>query len=112
MTSTAGSLTSGLGGLGQVTAHLAVALRRVEFDVLHLDARVLGLDDLRLDELRAELVEQHRGGDAADGILGGLVQEAAAVERAVDVGVEQDEQFLVEIVSSLGAMISPSFGDH
>ena len=83
-------LAGGLGRPHEVAAHLAVALRRVVLDVLHLDARVVGLDDLRLGELRAELIEQHRGGHAADGVLGGLVEEAAAVERAVDVGVEQN----------------------
>ena len=63
--------------------------------------RVLGLDDLRLEELRAELIEQHRGGDAADRVLGGLVEKAAAVDRAVHVGVEQNQQFLVEVMGGL-----------
>jgi len=36
-----------------------------------------------LGELRAELVEQHRGGDAADGEAGRLVEEAAAIDDAV-----------------------------
>ena len=60
-----------------------------------------GLTTCASSELRAELIEQHRGGHAADRVLGGLVEEAAAVERAVHVGVEQNEQFLVEIVSGL-----------
>ena len=96
-----GQLALGLGRLRQVPAHLAVAGRRVVFHVLRLEARVLRLDDLRLRELRAELVEEHDRGHAADGKLGGLVEEAAPVQRAVDVGVEQNEQFLVEIVSRL-----------
>ena len=66
-----------------------------------LDAPVVGLDDLRFGELRAELLEQHGGRDAADRVLGGLVEEPAAVERAVNVGVEENQQFLVEIVGGL-----------
>ena len=46
-------------------------------------------------------VEQHRGGHAADGVLGGLVEEAAPVERAVHVRVEQDEHFGIEIGGGL-----------
>ena len=94
-------LARGLGRLREVAAHLAVALRRVVLDVLHLDARVFRLDDLRLEELRAELIEQHRRGHPPDRVLGGLVEKAAAVDRAVHVGVEQDEQLLVEIMSGL-----------
>ena len=69
--------------------------------MLGLDPPIVRPHDLRLGELRAELVEQHRGGHAADGELRGLVEKAAAVEPAVDVGVEQDQQFLVEIVGGL-----------
>ena len=101
MTRTAGNLPRGLRRLRQVPLHLAVALRRVVFERLHLQARVVGLDHLRFEKLRAELIEQHRGGDAADRILGRLVEKAPAIERAVHVGVEQRQQFLVEIMSRL-----------
>jgi hypothetical protein len=68
---------------------------------LRLDPRVLGLDHLRRHELRAELIEQHRGGHPAHRVLGGLIEKAAPVERAMHVGVEQNEQVLVEVVSGL-----------
>ncbi len=54
-----------------------------------------------LEELRAELIEQHHRGHATDGVFGSLVQKAAPVERAVHVGVEQGQHLLVEIMSSL-----------
>jgi hypothetical protein len=47
------------------------------------------------------LVEQHRGGDAADRELGGAIEKSAAVDPPVNIGVEQDEQFLVEVVRGL-----------
>jgi hypothetical protein len=94
-------LARGLGRLRQVAAHLAVPLRGVVFDVTHLDARVFRLDDLGLEEFRAELIEQHRGSHAADGVFGGLIEKTAPIERPVDVGVEQREHFLVEIMSGL-----------
>ena len=58
-------------------------------------------DLLRLGELRAQRVEQHRGGHAADREPGRPVEEAAAVDVAVHVGVEQIEQLLVEVVGGL-----------
>jgi hypothetical protein len=70
-------------------------------------ARVLGLDDLRLDELRAQLIEQHGRGHAANGVPRGLVQEAAPVQGAVHVGVEQTEQFLIEVMSGFAFHVGP-----
>ena len=70
---------------------------------------VLGLDDLRLEELRTELIEQHHGGHAANGVLRGFIQKPAPIERAVDVRVEQNEQFLIEVMSGLAFHRSSSW---
>ena len=101
-------LARGLCRLRQVTAHLSVTLRRLVFDALHLDARIFGLDGLRFEKLRAELIEQNRSGDAADGVLGRFIEKPAAIDRAVNVGVEENEQFLVEIMSSLTFHVTSS----
>ena len=66
-----------------------------------LDPPIVRTHDLRLGEPRAELLQQHGRGDAANRELRGLVEKAAAVERSVHVGIEEDEQFLVEIVGGL-----------
>ena len=97
----AGQLVLAVGRLGEVAAHLAVALRRVVLEDLGLEPLVVGRDLLRGDEVRVERVEQHRRGDAADGELLGLVEKAAAIDGAVDVGVEQNEQIRVEIAGRL-----------
>jgi hypothetical protein len=69
--------------------------------VLRHDSPIVGTDDLRLGELRAELVEQHRGRDATDRKLPGPVEEAAAIDRALHVRIQENQKLLVEIVSSL-----------
>ena len=65
--------------------------------------------DLRLEKLRTELIEQHRGGHAADGVLRRLIEEPTAVDRAVHVGVEKNQQFLIEIASGLSFHYAVSF---
>ena len=63
-------------------------------------------DHLRLGELRVERLEQHHGRHAADGELARAIQEAAAVDVAVHVCVEQDQEFLVEISCRLALHVS------
>ena len=90
-----------LGRPHQIPAHLLVALGRRVLHVRRRQPRVVFGDLLRLGELRVQRVEHHRRGHAADGVLAGLVEEATAVERAVDVGVKQDQQFGIEISRGL-----------
>src|SRR5690606_26964099 len=64
-------------------------------------------------------VEQRRGRDAADGELRGAVEKPAAVDIAVDVGIEEHEQIRIEIgrrfpfhVSLHGRIRRPASGDY
>ena len=77
----AGQLAAGGGRPDQVALHRSRALRRRVVDALRLQPLVVGCDLLRLDELRAESLQQHRRGDAAHRELRGAVQEAATVDR-------------------------------
>ena len=85
----------------EVGAYLAVPRGRRDLDPLGDDTRVVGRQDQRMDEVRGELVEQHRGGDAADGELRGAFEELPAIDVAVDVGIEQCQQLLVVVVRGL-----------
>jgi hypothetical protein len=76
---------------------LAVALRRVDLDRLRRDPLVVLGHDLGLGEPRVEHVEQHRRRDAADGELAGALEEAAAIDVAVNILVEQIQQLLIEV---------------
>ncbi len=94
----AGQPAGGAGGAGEKAAHLAAAVGRGIFEVFGEHAVVL-LGHLGGEGvLRAQHLEQGGGGQAADGELGGPVDEAAAVDLAVDVVVVEVEQFLVEIL--------------
>ena len=94
-------LGRGAGWPREIATHGAVAVRRRILDVLLLDARIFRLDLLCGEELRAELLEQHHGCDTADGVLRRAVEKRTAVDSAVDVGIEQDEQVLIEVVGCL-----------
>ena len=76
-------------------------MRRIELEVLGLQALVILGHLLRFGELRTELIEQHGRRDAAHRELLRLVEEAATVDRAVDVGIKKDQEFLVEISGGL-----------
>ena len=94
-------LPRGLGRPDEVAAHCARPRRRGVLDVLGREPRVVLRNLLGLGEPGAQGVEQHGGGDAAHGELGRALEEAATVEGAVDVGVEQDQQLGVEVLGSL-----------
>ena len=49
----------------------------------------------------SQLLEQHRRRHTADGVLRGSIQKGATIDATVNVGIEQDEQILVEIVRGL-----------
>jgi hypothetical protein len=55
------------------------------------------LDLLRRGERRTERVQQHACRDAANRELCRAVEESAAIDAAVDVLVEEIQQFLIEI---------------
>ena len=93
----AGELAGGRGGPDQVATHLPLAPGRRVLDHAGLEALVVLRDLLGLGEARAERIEEHRGGHAADGVLGRALEEAAAVDVAVHVLVEEVQEFLVEI---------------
>ncbi len=101
MTRIPGARRRRVGGTREVPAHRPRPVRRGILQIFLHDARVVGRDLLRLGELGAQLVEQHGRRDAADGELLGPVEEGAAIDPPVDVGVEEDEQFLVEVVRGL-----------
>src|SRR6185503_6264819 len=56
---------------------------------------------LRLGELRGQLVEQHPRGQATHREPGGAEQEAAPVDHAVNVSVEEVQQILRIVTRSL-----------
>ena len=58
----------------------------------------VGLCDLAGREMGAQRGEQPGGGDACLGELLRLPEEAPSVQVAVDVGVEKNEQVLVEVL--------------
>jgi hypothetical protein len=84
----------------EIAARFPIPLGRVELEILRLEPLVLGADYLRR-KVGTELVEQHHRRDAANRELGGLVEEPAAVDAAVDVSIEQVEQLLIEIMCGL-----------
>jgi hypothetical protein len=96
--------TRGAGWSDEVPSAAAVTVRRVELDILLLNSGILRSYDLCLAEFRAQLIQQHRGGDPAHGEHGGPVQKGPATDVAVDIGVEQNQEFLVEIVWVLRVM--------
>ena len=99
-------------GLGRTHEVAAASCRSPLGDAYSTCSAVIrassGAHDLRFGELRTELVEQHRRGHAADRELRGLVEEAPAVECAVHVGVEENQQFLIEIVGGLALHVVTS----
>ena len=76
--------------------------------VLGLDTLVVLGNLLSFGELGVQLIEKHRGSDAADGILLGLVQEPAPIDGAVHVRVEENEQILIELAGGLAFHCRPS----
>ena len=94
-------LAAGLGQSREITAHFAVAARGVDLDVLGFEARVVRPNLLGFGELGAQRFQQARGGHAADGELRRALEEAAAVERAVHVRVEELEHLRVKIARCL-----------
>ena len=86
-----------LGRFHKIAARGAVTLRRGEFDVLRDQPRIVTGDFLRRGELRAERGEQPRRGAGADREARRADEEAATVDRAVDVLVEQLQHFWIEI---------------
>ena len=115
MTSTPGSLPFAVRRTGKVGAHRAVPGGRGDLDPLGDDARVVGSQDQRVDEVGGELVEQHRGGDAADRELRGPLEELPAIDVAVDVGIEQRQQLLVVVVRGLARFVvidAPPGAEH
>ena len=57
-------------------------------------------------------VEQHPGGHAADGELRRAIEKAAAIDGAVHVLVENQEQFLIEILRGLAFHVRASGGSE
>src|SRR5688500_9249459 len=91
-------LASRFRGTHEVPAHFAVAFWRIVLDMLGNDSFIVRAHHLRFEEFRAQLLEQHRGSDTADRKLRGLVEKSSPVDPAVDIGIEQNEQFLIEIM--------------
>jgi hypothetical protein len=85
----------------EVAPGLGVSLRRRVLDGLGLDPLVVFRNLLGSDELRIQLIEQHRRGHPSGRILRSALQEPAPVERAVHVLIEQIQQPLVEILGRL-----------
>jgi hypothetical protein len=81
-------LPRSLGGPDEIAPHAARPRRRGVLYVLGLKPRVVLRNLLGLREAGVQGVEQHHGGETAHGVLGRPVEEAAAIEGAVDVGVE------------------------
>ena len=94
-------LAGGIRGTREIAARLAGPLRRIELEVFGLQPLVVLRHDLRLGEPGVQGIEQHGGGHAADRELRGAIEKAAAVDVAVHVGVEQDQQVLVEVFCGL-----------
>lgn len=74
----AGRFATHTGGARDIAAHLAIAVGRRILEVLLLDAFVLGLNNLRLEELRAQLIQEHQCRDSTNGVLRGFVQKGKA----------------------------------
>jgi hypothetical protein len=106
-----GGQLSGAGGRGprQVAEDPAIAARRGHRHALGLQPGVVGLDLLAGGKVGAERRQQAGGRHAGPGEALCASQEAAAVDRAVHVGVEQDEQFLVEVVGGRARRHAGSF---
>jgi hypothetical protein len=96
-----GQLACRAGGPREVPPHARVPLGRRVGEVLGLQALVVLGNLLRLGEPGVQRIEQHRGRHSTGGVLRRLVQEAAAINRTVHVGVEQDQHLGVEIVRGL-----------
>ena len=94
-------LPRGLGGPDEVAPHGARTRRRGVLDELGRETRVVLRNLLGLGEAGVQGVEQHGGGDAAHGELGRALDEAATIEGAVDVRVEQDQQLGLKVLGSL-----------
>ena len=81
----------------EIAAHLSRSLRRWIVQVSGVDARIVLLHLLGERVVRAQTL-QHRGcRESADGVSGRPVEELAPREHAVDVAVEELQDFLGEI---------------
>jgi hypothetical protein len=85
----------------EVAEHGAATLSRLILQALGVNPGIGRRDLLRLGELRAQHVEQHAGRDAAHGELAGAVEKPAPVHVPVHVGVEEDQEFRIEVVCGL-----------
>ena len=63
-----------------------------------LQPRIGGLDLLAQREIGAQRGQQARGRDTGLGKALRPVEEAAAVDRAVHIGIKKDQQFLVKVL--------------
>ncbi len=87
-----------LAGLAHVRLDLAVALRRVDLDPLGLDPLVVLGHLLRLGEFRIHQFEQHRRRSwPPTAYFAGAIEEAAAIDEAVHVFVENGPQLWIEV---------------
>ncbi len=84
-------------GARQIAADAAVPRWRWHRDPLDVQSRVLRTHLLAPGEIGTQGREQPCGRDAGFGKTLGPIQEAAAVEAAVDIGIEQDQELRVEI---------------
>ena len=91
----------GPGGARQVAAATAVTAACVEVKELGAQPSVVGLDELRGGERRAQRRQQTGRCGAGRREARGAVQEAAPVDGAVDILIEQAQHLGIEICSGL-----------
>ncbi len=93
----AGKLTARPRGTGGVGLDLAVAFGGVVLHVFRLQAVIVLRDLLGLGVFRAQSLEKRRRGHTGGRVRLGPIEELAAVERAVNVAVEEIEKPRMEI---------------
>src|SRR5438034_2172929 len=89
----------------QVSTRLFRSLRRWILEVFALQTPVVLGYLLGLRELGIQRVQQRRRGQSADGKPCGAIEEAATVDRAMNVLIEEVQEFLVEITRLLAVHI-------
>src|SRR5207247_7492441 len=89
----------------QIATRLFRTLRRWILEVYALQSPVVLGYLLGFRELGIQGVQQRRRGQSADGKPGGAIEEAATVDPAMNVLVEEVQEFLVEITRLLAVHI-------